>query len=761
MPPEPAPTDKSEIVEKSAEKSAESDAKPTLSEQIADILLKFVMAGGVAGGGFGAFWSLFKDSNVPKAIASAVIGLGISYAAKMMQPIDEGNRRRLEKAGKAVDQALDRATDQVFAKATGFEEKYLHCQALDCQDYKTDGMEQRIGIFTPLLREVFVPLKVGGDLMQSRFCAEIGETEEDGLLIWDLLKLVKQQPVYRQMAILALGGYGKTTLMKHITFSYAEGHYRDYGAPKLVPVLLYLRKWRKLLAQPNPPNLPDLITKCHIPDLPRGADLAVPPNWAKDLLRSGRAIVMLDGFDEVAAAERVAVSQWISQQMRQYDQSVFILTSRPGGYQFYAAEKPRMAVTVQPFNEDQRQRFVRQWYLCQERYARAGRNTPDVEQQANRSADELLAQIKQRQELQDMAKNPLLLNMIATFHRTYPGAKLPQRRTELYRDICTLQLQNRPSARNVELLLEAAERQKVLQGLALEMMQRQLERIQYQELLPLLQRLIDPHDDTVKAAEFLQQMVQVSELLVEREPEEYEFSHLSFQEYLASVEVKDLRQETLLYPHLNEAWWESTIRLYAAQVNPANLINLINLIRAALDHEAFHVAYLCWRDASDTQKRRFDSALVAEVKTKRFLPLENLLRNEHWKDADYETYRLMITTVGKEVGGYFTSAEELRTFPCEELLTIDRLWVQYSRGLFGFSVQKQIYVECGGKLDGNYPGDEIWTAFGERIGWRQNGEWLSYSDLNPSFSVKEGNFPSIWGLCEGWFVCSLLSHPDL
>ncbi len=392
-------------------------------------------------------------------------------------------------------------------------------------------------------------------------------------------------------------------------------------------------------------------------------------------------------------------------------------------------------------------------FPSQERYARAGRNTPDVEQQADRSAADLLAQIDQRQELQNMAKNPLLLNMIATFHRTYPGARLPQRRTELYRDICTLQLQNRPSARDVELLLEFAERQKVLQGLALEMMHRQVERLHKDELLPLLQGLIAPLDDQVKAAQFLQQMVDVSELLVEREPEEYEFSHLSFQEYLAAVEVKELRQESLLDPHLNEAWRESTIRMYAALVNPANLI------RSALDHEAYHLAYLCYRDASDTQKRRLDPDLVTEVNTKRFLPLENFLRNEQWKDADEETYRLMITTVGKEVGNYFTSVEELLTFPCQELLTIDRLWVQYSRGLFGFSVQKEIYVECGATLDGKYLGDEIIEAFGDRIGWRQNDQWLTYSDLNPSFSSPKGNFP-VGGGGVGW-MCVLFSHPNL
>ncbi|CCQ59603.1 GUN4 domain-containing protein, partial [Crocosphaera watsonii] len=36
-------------------------------------------------------------------------------------------------------------------------------------------------------------------------------------------------------------------------------------------------------------------------------------------------------------------------------------------------------------------------------------------------------------------------------------------------------------------------------------------------------------------------------------------------------------------------------------------------------------------------------------------------------------------------------------FPCEDLRIIDQLWVKYSNGQFGFSVQKQIYMdELGG-----------------------------------------------------------------
>ena len=133
-------TQEPESKEKSAEKSP-------LNEQIADIVLKVIMTGGVAGGGVSAFWSLLKDSDVPKAIISAVIGLGISYAAKMLLPVHEGTQRRLEKAGKAIDEKVDDVTEYVAGKATGgtIEDRYLYCQALDCQTVRSEGLAQHEG----------------------------------------------------------------------------------------------------------------------------------------------------------------------------------------------------------------------------------------------------------------------------------------------------------------------------------------------------------------------------------------------------------------------------------------------------------------------------------------------------------------------------------------------------------------------------------------------------------------------------------------
>ena len=87
--------------------------------------------------------------------------------------------------------------------------------------------------------------------------------------------------------------------------------------------------------------------------------------------------------------------------------------------------------------------------------------------------------------------------------------------------------------------------------------------------------------------------------------------------------------------------------------------------------------------------------------------------------------------------------------------TIDRLWVYHSNGLYGFSVQKDIYVECGGKLDFSYPSDEIWVKFGYRTAWASKGRWLYYPDpfFDDNFMRVKGHLPYgiVWdGCCDSW-----------
>ncbi|MEH1872603.1 GUN4 domain-containing protein [Nostoc sp.] len=124
--------------------------------------------------------------------------------------------------------------------------------------------------------------------------------------------------------------------------------------------------------------------------------------------------------------------------------------------------------------------------------------------------------------------------------------------------------------------------------------------------------------------------------------------------------------------------------------------------------------------------------------------LRDLLAAQNWKEADQETYRVMIQAVGKKDGDWFTS-DELLNFPCTDLRTIDRLWVKYSNAHFGFSVQKEIYLSVGGKVDGKYY-EEAWEKLGDRIGWRVERSWISYSKVTFDTSSPRGHLPrGGWG----------------
>jgi hypothetical protein len=75
--------------------------------------------------------------------------------------------------------------------------------------------------------------------------------------------------------------------------------------------------------------------------------------------------------------------------------------------------------------------------------------------------------------------------------------------------------------------------------------------------------------------------------------------------------------------------------------------------------------------------------------------LDRLLASGQWKEADEETKNKMLEAAGRTEERWLRS-EDIDRFPCEDLRTIDQLWVKYSNGRFGFSVQKRIYESLGG-----------------------------------------------------------------
>ncbi|MFM6220578.1 MAG: GUN4 domain-containing protein, partial [Dolichospermum sp.] len=143
-----------------------------------------------------------------------------------------------------------------------------------------------------------------------------------------------------------------------------------------------------------------------------------------------------------------------------------------------------------------------------------------------------------------------------------------------------------------------------------------------------------------------------------------------------------------------------------------------------------------------------------------FQKLEALLKAGKWKDADLETWNLMKKLTKREQEGWLR-IEDVKNFPRQELRKMDQLWVKYSNGKFGFSVQKQIWLELGGKLDGE-PDLETYRKLGSRVGWRQNGEWLSYDSYTFSTNAPSGHLPVTWMVGgeegDGWSLSFLFSR---
>ena len=724
---------------------------------------------------WGLIWAFLKS--FLDTLKDGFEGMGKTSGERVLENLEQQRKIAAEKS------SLNAARESEIKKLTDFESRYLEEQKDTCHRDEADGVREEDHLDNyPVLQEIFVPLRLIDSPREfgfNRYEELEGSQISD---IWQLLRNSQDKEKLKRISIRARGGYGKTTLLKYLAYTYSNRAYGEYKAPKFIPFLLYLSRCVKSIVQDDSLKLPQLLTD-HAHKLLEDQEYIIPDDWAKNLLLEGQALVMLDGFDEIPSSEeRVKVSTWLNREMPKYKKSVFILTSRPTAYRLdYPNKKLFMNYWINDFDDKQRQDFLEKWYIYQEGKAAKGLDR-GIQKKAKTRAKSLLDQIDARPELKALSGNALMLNMMVRYHRDKKGKDLPQRKFELYRGILELQLDRRPTEKGITLLLNsAAERQKVLQLVALRMMQQVtsstknddegFKQISHEHLIESIEQALTNKGWTIKADEFLKQMVYVSELLVKRD-ENYEFSHLSFQSFLAAWELYDLKAEgeKLIYAKSSlDKWkeidaWKDTFVFYANLVDPNQLIQKL----VDLDQD----------DLADFIYRQLDRADIAApirklVTNNLYQQLEEYLKNQQWYEADQETWKLMLKVTNREEEGYL-ELDNIKNFPCEDLLTLDRLWVEYSKkhGFeFGFSVQKQIYVDCGGKLDFSYPSSETWEKFCDRTAWKSEGKWVDYPEqfFNNNFINVKGHLP-LWylGVNGGheWLMAIraeglLLSHQDL
>ncbi|MGK7957205.1 MAG: GUN4 domain-containing protein [Crocosphaera sp.] len=124
-----------------------------------------------------------------------------------------------------------------------------------------------------------------------------------------------------------------------------------------------------------------------------------------------------------------------------------------------------------------------------------------------------------------------------------------------------------------------------------------------------------------------------------------------------------------------------------------------------------------------------------------YTQLRKFLVAEEWKLADQETMRVMLKAASREQQG-FLDAQSLKSISSEDLKIIDHLWVQHSKGRFGFSVQKRIYQSLEWTGQYNY---RIFGKFLRKIGWF----WVfspvrAYNGLKVKRKTADGYLPGIF-----------------
>ena len=597
---------------------------------------------------------------------TAIAVFWASFTETLLSKIKEMGKKMGEESGTFLEKWLRAILEGIRWQLAGTEENYLRCQGK--QHEVTHSRTEGLSSFKPLLCDVVIPLELNGDFARSpeghHLPMPFHGSEKDlekvnHLRIWDILRRSTKEATYRNIVISQYGGYGKTTLLRHVTYIYCQKLHQKapYKAPKLLPVLISFRQWQTTLATEKP-DLPTFIETFHIPDLPGGKDLTLPKNWAKYWLnQKAGMLVMFDGFDEVKQENRAYISQWLGQQMRHYPQAIFILATRPTAYNlhFDAESKPNCPFKIIPLDTDQKELLIKRWYLSWEKYISASTKPEIIAAAADKNSQDLLQQITKSPELKDLAKNPLLLVIMLNLHVSRPGADLPDRRVDLYREIIRLQLGDRPLAKKIDLLLLPQDSQRVLQQLALGMVQAKVYTIDKNSLLSQLQTILNGLNSDAKPEDFLKQLEEVSELLVKVD-QDYEFVHRYFQDYLAAQEIIETQQQNLLLTHWQETEWKETILMYASLANTITqfIADLLEFKQQPVNDLAYECLE-CLKSANRLISPSLEQAIIVLQKTVNnslFQQLETFLKNGQWREADEETTRLMIKIAEREAEGY-------------------------------------------------------------------------------------------------------------
>ena len=355
---------------------------------------------------------------------------------------------------------------------------------------------------------------------------------------------------YRRVVLLGDPGMGKTTLFnrlaRDLTFAPSSGPFIErFGW--VLPVPMVLRELPLGAVTTFDGLLEAFLSQ------PVGEPLC-DGDYLHGLLAQGRALLMLDGIDELGGRKaRLNLQSAVFDGMRRFPDCLWLLSSRIIGYDeapyerqpkpagqngFVAPDAGRPAIGkryIAPFDDRRVRRFIHNWYRLRDAAAA----------KAGRAAD-LADAIRRDKSLQRLARIPNVLALMALVHRM--EATLPHERSVLYRRIAEAHLESIDKHRGISESAGDLPRKKMWLARVGYEMQCRREHDAESEMIASrddVQRWI--HSEIVRSkafldvptpAEFLSFVGRQAGLFVPRGDDQYAFSHLSFQEYFAAVALE-------------------------------------------------------------------------------------------------------------------------------------------------------------------------------------------------------------------------------
>ncbi|WP_237537591.1 NACHT domain-containing protein [Streptomyces sp. SID2999] len=227
-----------------------------------------------------------------------------------------------------------------------------------------------------------------------------------------------------------VAGSGKTTLVQWLAVSAAS------GATGRVPFVLPLRTLTRHGEQlPSPARF---LTAVGCP-----LDGAQPKGWEDRVLASGRALVLIDGLDEVPERERERARGWLRDLTDAYPGNHWLLTSRPSAVDDeWLADEGFTELVLAAMSPSDVASFIHRWHGA------ASAGVPEEDELLASYCAQLLDAVRTKPDLGRLATNPLMCGLICALHRDRRGY-LPHGRKELYESALSMLLTRRDRERDM------------------------------------------------------------------------------------------------------------------------------------------------------------------------------------------------------------------------------------------------------------------------------------------------------------------------